>query len=357
MDERFVAAFDYELPPSLIAQAPAVTRDSARLLVVGENGAFEDRIFSELPTLLRAGDLLVLNETRVIAARLRARRESGGAVEMLLLHPSGATRYDPRALSWIALLRPAKRIHDGEHLSVLDSSGATIAVAQVTAVQDDGAREVRFEGDLPFEKLLERAGRLPLPPYIHNDSDEAQARYQTVFARVPGSVAAPTAALHFTPEVLFALDAHGIEMTKLTLDVGVGTFRPMQSEYIDDHRMHAEHYALSQESVERIETARAQGRRVVAVGTTVVRALEGNVAANGSLRAGAFATDLFITPGFAFRVVDALITNFHLPRSTLLVLVSAFAGREHMLDAYRVAIERGYRFFSFGDAMLVSRRG
>ena len=356
MDERSITDYEYELPPALIAQEPATTRAAARLLVLAESGALEDRVFADLPALLRAGDLLVLNETRVIAARLRTRRESGGAVEMLLLHPAAAMRYDPHALSWNVLLRPAKRVREGERLAVLDREGATIATAEVTAVHEDGARDVRFVSDMPFEALLERAGRLPLPPYIHNDSDEAQARYQTVFARVPGSVAAPTAALHFTPGLLDALEARGVETTKITLDVGVGTFRPMQSERIDDHRMHAEQYALSQESVDRIESARAQGRRVVAVGTTVVRALEGNVAANGSLRAGEFATDLFITPGFAFRVVDAMITNFHLPRSTLLVLVSAFAGRERVLEAYRAAIERGYRFFSFGDAMLVSRR-
>ncbi len=353
MDERLVAAYDYELPASLIAQEPAAHRDEARLMVLGRSGE-EDRRFSDLPDLLEPGDLLVLNETRVIAARLHARRRSGGKVEILLLHPVGSARYDPQARSWRVLLRPAKRVHVSERLRLIDANDDAIGDAVVTATHSEGVGELRFElvAD-DFESYLAHAGRLALPPYIHNDSDEAQERYQTVFARVPGSIAAPTAALHFTRELFERLTASGIGMTKLTLDVGLGTFRPMQSMRLDEHEMHAEAYSITPQTLRRILETRAAGRRVVAVGTTVVRALEGNVVEHGALRAGEFTTSLFITPGFDFHVVDAMVTNFHLPRSTLLVLVSAFAGRERILRAYREAMERGYRFYSFGDAMLI----
>ncbi len=356
MDERSVAAYDYDLPSGLIAQAPAERRDAARLLVVRED-EFGDRIFSELPRLLHPGDVLVLNETRVIRARLQARRESGGRVEILLLHPSGEGGYDPRASAWIALVRPAKRAREGERLLLHALDASDVGTATVLGILEGGLRELRFDLALPFEAFLERAGRLPLPPYIHNESDEAQERYQTVFARRPGSVAAPTAALHFTPELLRSVESHGVEVVKLSLDVGLGTFAPMRGERIDEHAMHPERYVISPDAAERITRARAASRRIVAAGTTVVRALEGNAVEHGSLTPGEGKTALFITPGFRFRVVDAMITNFHLPRSTLLVLVSAFAGRELVLRAYRNAIERGYRFFSFGDAMLLQRRG
>ncbi len=356
MDERLAAGYAYDLPPALIAQEPAARRDGARLLVVRDD-ALEDRTVEALPRLLRVDDLLVLNETRVIPARLFARRESGGRIEILLLHPAGSVGYDPRAASWIALLRPAKRVRKEERLELLSRTGRSAGSAFVVAVREHGARELRFELDLPFEQMLAHSGRLALPPYIHNESDEAQERYQTVFARVPGSVAAPTAGLHLSEELLDTVAARGIEIVKLALDVGLGTFAPMQTERIDEHVMHAERYAISTHAVEAIERARSAGRRIVAIGTTVVRALEGNVAQHGALRAGEFETTLFITPGFRFRVVDAMMTNFHLPRSTLLVLVSAFAGRARILRAYRAAIERGYRFFSFGDAMLLEREG
>lgn len=355
MDERSSAAYDYELPSELIAQAPAERRDASRLLVLCD-GALQDRYFSDLPELVRPGDVLVLNETRVIAARLFGRRRGGGRVEILLLHPAGDLRYDPFAVVWCALVRPGSRVRVGARVEIVDAAGEALAVAEVLSVNGaDGTRELRFESTIPMEALLARAGRLALPPYIHNESQEAQERYQTVFARVPGSVAAPTAALHVTPELLERLAERGVEVAKLTLDVGMGTFRPMKSERIDEHTMHAERYVLPQETVDAIDVARARGGRVVALGTTVVRALEGNVAAHGGLRAGEFQTSLFVTPGFHFRVVDALVTNFHLPRSTLLVLVSAFAGRERVLAAYRHAVECRYRFFSFGDAMLVCR--
>lgn len=352
MDERLASAYEYDLPRTLIAQAPASRRDAARLLVVGEE-ALEDRQFAELPDVLCPGDLLVLNETRVIAARLQGRRESGGRVEILLLHPAAGLRYDATATTWTALLRPARRIREGERIAVAGRDGCVACVALVTTIRKDGSRDIRFEGDVPVPAILARAGRLPLPPYVQNESDEAQERYQTVFARVPGSVAAPTAALHFTADLLAAVERRGIGIVKLTLDVGLGTFRPMQSERIDEHCMHAERYTISPATIAAIELARREKRRIVAVGTTVVRALEGNVAAHGALKAGEFETSLFIRPGFNFRVVDVLVTNFHLPRSTLLVLVSAFAGRQRVLSAYRSAVERGYRFFSFGDAMLL----
>lgn len=355
MDERLVAAYDYELPASLIAQAPAARRDDARLMVL-RGWSEEDRCFADLPDLLEPGDLLVLNETRVIAARLHARRESGGKVEILLLHPASFARYDPQERLWSALLRPAKRLRVGEHVRVVGDEDEILGEAVVTAMHGAGIGEVRLEIHDDFEAFLARAGRLALPPYIHNDSEEAQERYQTIFARVPGSVAAPTAALHFTSELFTRLAERGIATAKLTLDVGLGTFRPMQGEHLDEHEMHAEHYTIEAESVRRILDTRAAGRRVIAVGTTVVRALEGNARERGSLCAGEFTTSLFITPGYEFRVVDAMITNFHLPRSTLLVLVSTFAGRERILRAYEEAMARGYRFYSFGDAMLILSR-
>jgi S-adenosylmethionine:tRNA ribosyltransferase-isomerase len=228
--------------------------------------------------------------------------------------------------------------------------------AQIAGVHDDGVRDVDFSLRVPFETFLERAGRLPLPPYIHNESPEAQERYQTIFAREPGSVAAPTASLHFTEGVFAALRARGVQIVKLVLDVGLGTFRPMQSERVDEHVMHSESFSIPQETVDAIAAAKQERRRVIAAGTTVVRALEGSAAKYGAPRAGADETNLFITPGFSFRVVDAMITNFHLPQSTLMVLVSAFAGRDTILRAYAEAVAREYRFFSFGDAMFIEPR-
>jgi S-adenosylmethionine:tRNA ribosyltransferase-isomerase len=299
--------------------------------------------------------LLVLNETRVIAARLIGQRHpSGGKVELLLLHPTAGLAYDPSATAWTALAKPAKRVRLGQCVRFTDPrNGDLLGEADVTGEGDAGERHLEFRSNVPFEQLLERAGRLPLPPYIHNDSQAAQERYQTVFARTPGSIAAPTASLHFTAEVLEALSARGIEMARISLDVGIGTFRPMHADRLDEHAMHAERYHLPAQAVAAILAAKDAGRRVVAAGTTVVRALEGAVADRDRLESGTFETSIFIRPGWTFRIVDAMITNFHLPRSTLLVLVSAFAGRERILDAYAEAIEHRYRFFSFGDAMLI----
>jgi S-adenosylmethionine:tRNA ribosyltransferase-isomerase len=325
-------------------------------LLVLESDAIADRHFSDLPEYLYEGDVLALNETRVIAARVFGERaDTGGRVEFLLLHPARTTRYDPSARRWIALAKPARRLRAGERV-VLRDAQRSYGTATVVAELEDGMREIEFALDLPFEEYLERAGRLPLPPYIHNESAEAQSRYQTVFARVPGSVAAPTASLHFTPEVLAAIEARGVEIVRLTLDVGLGTFRPIVAERVEEHRMHSESYAIPAATADALEKARAEGRRVVAAGTTVVRALEGSIQKHGRVVPGEDATDIFIQPGFAFGAVDAMITNFHLPQSSLLVLVSAFAGRERIMRAYTEAIERNYRFFSFGDAMFVTRR-
>ena len=309
----------------------------------------DHKIFRDLPSVLRSGDVLVLNETRVIAARVVGSRvQTGGSVEMLLLHPASGERYDPRATRWSVLVRPAKRVREGAVIEF-----GELGTATVEEVAAEGMRVMRFDLSVPFETFLERAGRLPLPPYIRNDSDEAQQRYQTVFARVPGSVAAPTASLHFTPEILARLEENGIEIVRLTLDVGLGTFRPMKPGAVGEHHMHAESYSIPAETVAAIERAKRDARRVVAAGTTVVRALEGSVHDRGALVAGEGSTSMFIRPGFVFRIVDAMITNFHLPHSTLLVLVSAFAGRERILHAYREAVIHSYRFFSFGDAMFL----
>ena len=347
------AAYAYELPAELIAQAPAEPRDACRLMVLEGTRPLQHRTFRELGSFLRSGDLLVLNETRVIAARIFGTREpTGGKVEFLLLHPAGSQRYSEDAVRWTVLARPARRLNAGERVRFEDARGP-LGSATVVETGEGGIRTVAFELHVTFAQFLERGGRLPMPPYVKNDSEAAQRGYQTVFARVPGSVAAPTASLHFTPELLADLVRNGVELARLTLDVGLATFRPMQSHRIDGHAMHGESYEISPGAVRSIVEAKRDGRRVVAAGTTVVRALEGNVHDNGVLTPGEHVTNVFITPGFRFQIVDALVTNFHLPRSTLLVLTSAFAGRERMLDAYAEAVRFGYRFFSFGDAMLV----
>jgi S-adenosylmethionine:tRNA ribosyltransferase-isomerase len=318
--------------------------------MVLEGGAISHRVFRDLPDLLRSNDLLVLNETRVIAARLFGERAGGGRAELLLLHPAGSLGYDPNASTWLALARPARRLRRGDRVHFTPLGDAIVRKELA-----DGMREVEFHLTVGFEAFLKRAGRMPLPPYIRNSSVEAQERYQTVFARRPGSVAAPTASLHFTPALLDGIAGRGIEIVRLSLDIGLGTFRPVTSETIDEHVMHEEAYVIDPETARAIDRAMRDGRRIVAAGTTVARALEGNLQSYGSIEAGRHATNLFITPGFRFRVVDAMITNFHLPRSTLLMLVSAFAGRERVLQAYAQAIGQRYRFFSFGDAMLVEK--
>ncbi len=361
-DLRRTDAYRYDLPSDRIAKTPADPADASRLLVL-DRQAREDLTFASFPTCLRRGDVLVVNETRVIRARLRGRRlAGGGAVEVLLLRPADGGPFDPSARAWHALVRPGRRMRVGDRLvfsatAVTANPNATPFEARATIVEvrDDGSRTVRFDDACDLGELLERCGELPLPPYV-GDGDEARAaRYQTIFARVPGSVAAPTASLHFTPRVLEAIRARGVTIVPLVLDVGIGTFKPMSGERIDDHAMHAERYEIPLATAAAVDAAKAEGRRVVVAGTTALRALEASARGNGRVRAGASETDIFITPGFSFRVADALLTNFHLPGSTLLVLVTAFGGYDAVMAAYHHAIARGYRFYSFGDAMFVCR--
>ncbi len=317
-------------------------------------GEIAHETFAAFPTLLRAGDVLVVNETRVVRARLRGERvPGGGAAEILLLRPADGGPFDPAARAWRALVRPGRRLRTGAVVRFGD-----LGTLMIEAVAEDGTRIVRFSDGVSLEALFEARGELPLPPYV-GPGDAARAeRYQTVFARVPGSVAAPTASLHFTPRVLAAIRERGVLIVPLVLDVGLGTFKPMEGETIDEHVMHAERYAIPAETADAVNAAKASGRRVVVAGTTAMRALEASAAANaGQVVPGEHETALFISPGFRFRVADALLTNFHLPASTLLVLVSAFGGYERVRAAYAAAIAGGYRFFSFGDAMFVVPEG
>jgi S-adenosylmethionine:tRNA ribosyltransferase-isomerase len=349
-----VADFDYELPPERIATEPLEPRHAARLFVHRRAADHsEHRSVRELPQLLQPGDLLVVNDTRVRSARLLGRRASGGAVELLLLERDAAGR-------WRSLVKPAGRLRPGERIEL--EGGALHARLLERARGADGGLApewwLELEGPGDPEQLVERHGRMPLPPYILRargaapERDADREAYQTVFARASGAVAAPTAGLHFTPELLAALAARGVERASVTLHVGLGTFQPVAVADTSEHRMHSERFELPQATVQAVAAARARGGRVVAVGTTSVRVLESCVDEAGRLRAGAGETALFLTPGARFRAVDALLTNFHLPRSTLLMLVSAFAGRERVLRLYAEAIERGYRFYSYGDAQL-----
>lgn len=337
-----VADFDYQLPAGLIAQRPLGRRDASRLLVLERgSGAVSDRWFSDIRDLLVPGDLLVLNDTRVIPARIFGRLPTGGQLELLLLrHVANGT--------WEALTRPARKarpgtvIHVGKHrATVLDR-------------RQDGMRTIRFEPD-DVGRLLSELGELALPPYIREQCHDPE-RYQTVYARRPGAVAAPTAGLHFTPELLAELRQRGVEEAYVTLHAGLGTFRPVTTDRVEDHTMHAEEFELTKEAAERVNRAVAEKRRVVCVGTTTVRVLEGQARRIGSetrVESGCGETSLFIRPGHDWKTCGAILTNFHLPRSTLLMLVSAFAGREAVLAAYRHAVERSYRFCSFGDAMFI----
>jgi S-adenosylmethionine:tRNA ribosyltransferase-isomerase len=332
--------FDYDLPEESIAQEPA-PRGESRLLVLDAEGPDRHRRVRDLPRLLRAGDLLILNDTRVIPARLFGEREGGGGgrMEVLLIEKTGE-------MEWEALVRPGRRARPG---TVLRFEELT---AEVTNKTEDGRYRLRFSE--PVEPHLDRLGHVPLPPYIRRpDRESDRERYQTVYARNPGAVAAPTAGLHFTEAILEETAAAGIGVARVTLHVGIGTFKPVSAERVEDHRMERERYEVSEETAEAIRRTRQSGGRIVAVGTTVVRTLESAALAAPAGHRGS--TELFITPGFRFRVVDVLLTNFHLPRSTLLMLVSAFAGRERVLAAYEEAVRAGYRFYSYGDAMLTSR--
>lgn len=345
-----VSDFDFELPPELIAQHPAAERSASRLLD-GRGSPPVDRVFRELPQLLNPGDLLVFNNTKVIKARLYGQKASGGAVEALVerVLPAGTGGVSDQV--W-AHMRASKSPKPGARVSFAD--GAFEAEVLGRCGPDNGLFHLRLSGDA-FE-LLERHGHVPLPPYIaHGDSEDDVRRYQTVFAKEPGAVAAPTAALHFDEGVLAALAARGVSTAHVTLHVGAGTFQPVRVDKLSEHKMHSEWFEVSPATVEAIAACKARGGRVVAVGTTTLRALE-SAALGGQLQAGARETEIFITPGFQFRVVDRLVTNFHLPKSTLMMLVSAFAGYEPVMALYRHAIAQGYRFFSYGDAMLLERR-
>ena len=340
-----LAEYDYDLPPELIAQLPLGDRSASRLLLLNrESETIAHAQFTLLPKLLRDGDLLVRNETKVLPARLIGKKQSGGHVEVLLVRQLDASQN-----VWSCMTRSSKPLRVGSLLEFPEG-----ICGEVIEAKDNEHRQVRFLCLGDFFKALERAGHMPLPPYIRReDYDFDKDRYQTVFANYPGAVAAPTAGLHFTKEIFAALAARNIDVCGVTLHVGPGTFLPVRTENLLDHRMHTEVYEIPQASAEQINTARADGRRVVAIGTTVTRTLEHAVNDQGLLQAGQGETDLFIVPGFRFRMVDALITNFHLPKSTLLVLVSAFAGRDFILQSYREAVDRGYRFFSYGDCMLI----
>ncbi len=344
--------YNYSLPEDLIAQIPASSRDRARLLVVQcEAESFSDHHFFDLPRLLRPGDLLVVNNTRVVPARLFGRKESGGLIEILVLeHPDAEV---PKSGTRWCLLKSSKRPQK-RNLLFFESHIS----GQVEDFGNDGLIQINFHGPSSIDALLEKKGRMPLPPYIKREKHDMRSsmdreRYQTVFAQKRGAVAAPTAGLHFTEALIEELEKVGVSLAKLTLHVGHGTFRPVRTENIRDHRLGEEIYNIDSDAAETINRAKNEGRRVIAVGTTVVRALETAVGPKGDISPCKRVTDLLITPGFRFRVVDGLITNFHLPKSSLLFLVSAFASLELIKKSYQWAIEKGYRFHSYGDAMLI----
>ena len=335
--------FDYDLPRELIAQTPIPNRDGSRLLVWNRaERSMEDRHFSDILSYLHPGDVLVRNNTRVIPARLYGTREdTGGSMEFLLLRRMEGDR-------WECLARPAKRAVPGRRYRISDELSAVV----LDRTEIDGGRIIELEYDGIFEEILDRAGQVPLPPYITERLEDAE-RYQTVYAKIRGSAAAPTAGLHFTDQLLEQIREKGIGIVDVLLHVGLGTFRPVGEERIEDHKMHSEYYEVSREAADRINRARAAGGRIIAVGTTSTRTLESVSDQDGTVHPGSGWTEIFISPGYRFRAVDALITNFHLPESTLLMLVSAFMGREEALQAYRHAVQERYRFFSFGDAMLI----
>ncbi len=341
--------YDYPLPEDLIARYPLDRRDQSRMLIMErQGGALSHGHFYELPEYLQAGDLVVLNNTKVLPARFYGnRRGFTGRVEVLLLHPSSGDE-----TVWSALMKPARKLGGG---TIVELPG-TDAVMEVLEVGERGCCQVKIHpaehGDVPT--LMERVGRMPIPPYLRREAEESDKdRYQTVFSRVPGAQAAPTAGLHFTPQVLERLKAKGVEIAEVTLAVSAGTFRTVEVEDIAEHRMDPEYYTVPPQTVEAVQAAKARGGRVVAIGTTVCKTLESAACSPGRIQAGSDWSRLFIYPGFRFQVIDVLLTNFHLPKSTLLMLVSAFSSREHLARAYQAALEERYRFFSYGDCMLV----
>lgn len=341
VDLNDTSSYFYELPEELIAQHPATPRDSSRMLYYNRaEDKVEHRIFRDIADILRPGDLLVINNTKVIPARLFGYDEKGREYEILLLKRIDYTR-------WEAILRPAKKAKIGSRIVINEELSLKIESID----PDNGVRIVEFDFDGVFEDILDRVGNMPLPPYITEKLTD-KTRYQTVYAKVDGSAAAPTAGLHFTPELIQTLKDKGIEFAEVLLHVGLGTFRPVKCKNILEHKMHEEYYKVTEESAEKINKAISEGRRVIAVGTTSVRTLESAADENGKVRAGEGYTGIFIYPPYKFKVISGLITNFHLPESTLVMLVSAFVGREKVLELYNLAVKEKYRFFSFGDATL-----
>jgi len=334
--------FYFDLPDDLIAQTPLKDRAASRLLFMDkETGALRHETFRDVLHHLQPGDCLVINDTRVLPARLFGRRRSGAAVEFLLLKRVEGDL-------WQTLVKPGKKARPGDTFEFGDGSLSAV----IEDLSEEGTRLVRFNYDGIFEEVLDRLGTMPLPPYIRETLEDAE-RYQTVYSNKYGSAAAPTAGLHFDEDLLGAIEEKGVTIARITLHVGLGTFRPVKSESIHDHVMHAEYFEISEDAVRKIKQAKSAGNRVIAVGTTSVRTLESAAGRHETLQACSGWTDIFIYPGYTFKVVDGLITNFHLPESTLIMLVSALAGREHVLSAYREAVKERYRFFSFGDAMLI----
>ncbi|HLO04076.1 MAG TPA: tRNA preQ1(34) S-adenosylmethionine ribosyltransferase-isomerase QueA [Symbiobacteriaceae bacterium] len=338
-----LSEYDFHLPEELIAQRPVEPRDSSRLMVVQrEGGALQHRLFRDLIEYLNPGDALVVNETRVLPARLLGSREgTGGAIEVLLLKRLDQNR-------WECLVKPGKKARPGQRILFGDGR----LVATVLETTEVGGRIIEFAYQGVFEQILDELGQMPLPPYITERLEDAE-RYQTVYAREQGSAAAPTAGLHFTPDLLARIEAKGIHLHKVLLHVGLGTFRPVQTEDPLEHKMHSEFYRITPETAGALNEIKARGGRIIAVGTTTVRTLESSTGEDGVIRPGEGWTEIFIYPGYRFKAIDALVTNFHLPKSTLLMLVAALVGRERMLAAYEEAVRERYRFFSFGDAMLI----
>lgn len=335
--------FYFDLPQELIAQTPLQQRDASRLLMLDkQSGAVRHGVFTDLLDQLRPGDCMVLNNSRVLPARLIGHRPTGGACEVLLLIDRGEN-------VWECLVRPGRKLKQGAEVIFGDGELTATIVGEV----EGGNRLVRFEYEGIFLEVLERLGRMPLPPYITAELEDSE-RYQTVYSKVTGSAAAPTAGLHFTPELMAKIESKGVKLCYVTLHVGLGTFRPVKAESIDEHEMHSEYCVIPQETADIINETKRNGGRVICVGTTSCRTVESWADEDGTMRACGGWTNIFIYPGYRFKVLDALVTNFHLPESTLIMLVSALAGREHVLEAYRQAVEERYRFFSFGDAMFIS---
>lgn len=337
-----VTDFDYNLPEELIAQVPIKNRDESRLMVLDkENGSIEHKQFKDIIEYLNPGDCLVRNNTKVIPARLYGKKETGANVEFVLLKNFEGD-------IWEAMVRPGNKLHEGAKVIFGDG----LLRAEILSTLEDGTRKVKFYYDGIFNEILDKIGLMPLPPYIHESLSDND-RYQTVYAKYEGSAAAPTAGLHFTPELLKRIEEKGIKIANVTLHVGIGTFRPVKEENVEEHHMHTEHYYIKEEDAEKINSAKSSGHKVIAVGTTSCRTLETIADENGFVKACEGDTGIYIYPGYKFKCLDGLITNFHLPQSTLLMLVSALAGREHILNAYNEAVKEKYRFFSFGDAMFI----